>query len=52
MNKEDQHDDLGFLVLNDHCEEIEQVMHSLVKCTICIIFVTGCISLGVYISSK
>ena len=29
MNTDDEHDDLGVFVLNDHCEEIEELLRSL-----------------------
>ncbi len=32
MNRQDEYDDLGVFVLNNHCEEIEEVFRSLFKC--------------------
>lgn len=52
MNKEDEHDDLGVFVLNDHCEEIEQVLRSLFCCVPVSILVSGFIWLGVYLANK
>jgi hypothetical protein len=52
MNRDDEHDDLGVFVLNDHCEEIEQVLRSLFYCVSFSIFVSGFIWLGVYLANK
>ncbi len=47
-----EYDDLGVFVLNDHCEEIEHAIYSLLQCASFSIFVSGCIWLGVYLTNK
>jgi hypothetical protein len=49
---EDEHDDLGVFVLDDHCEEIEQVLRSLFCCVLFSIFISGFIWLGVYLINR